>query len=93
MTVHVQLPDRLDYQSVVPLLADIEAVDDDDLVLDAAQVRHMGTLPLQAILSTVKTRAGSGKKTRLANASDSCVDMLSLFGFSPETLTQPETWT
>ena len=93
MSVHVQLHDRLDYQSVAPLLAELRAITDDDLVIDAANVRHLGTLPLQVILSTVKTRAAAGKATRLANASDSCVDILSLFGFSPETLTQPEAWT
>lgn len=93
MSTHVQLHDRLDYQSVAPLLKELSAINDDELIIDASQVRHMGTLPLQVILTTVKSRADAGRKTQLANASDSCIDILSLFGFSPETLTQPETWT
>ncbi len=93
MTTHVQLHDRLDYQSVMPLMEELKAITDDDLVIDAGNLRHLGTLPLQVILAAVKQRAAQGKTTRLANASDGCVDMLSLFGFTPETLTQPEAWT
>lgn len=93
MTSHVQLHDRLDYHSVAPLMEELKTITDDELVIDAANVRHLGTLPLQVILATVKQRAAQGKHTRLANASDGCVDILSLFGFSPETLTQTEAWT
>lgn len=93
MTTHVQLHDRLDYQSVAPLVDELKAISDEELIIDASNVRHMGTLPLQVIMATVKTRAAQGKTTHLTNASDSCVDILGLFGFSPETLTQPEAWT
>ncbi|SFI87220.1 STAS domain-containing protein [Celeribacter neptunius] len=93
MTTHVQLHDRLDYQSVAPLMAELKTITDDELVIDASNIRHMGTLPLQVILATIKMRDAEGKTTRLCNASDSCVDILGLFGFSPETLTQPEAWT
>ncbi|WP_460273461.1 STAS domain-containing protein [Celeribacter sp. ULVN23_4] len=93
MTTHVHLHDRLDYQSVPPLMAELGAITDDTLVIDAGNVRHLGALSLQVILSAVKTRAAQGKSTRLANASDNCIDMLGLFGFTPETITQPEAWT
>ncbi|WP_321363972.1 STAS domain-containing protein [uncultured Celeribacter sp.] len=93
MTTHVQLHDRLDYQSVMPLMEELKTITDDELVIDAGNVRHLGTLPLQVILATVKQRTAQGKQTRLTNASDGCVDILSLFGFSPETLTQTEAWT
>lgn len=92
MSAHVLLHDRLDYQSVAPLLNELKSISDDELVIDASNVRHLGTLPLQVILSCIKTRTEHGQTTRLANASDSCVDILGLFGFSPETLTQSETW-
>jgi len=93
MTVHVQLHDRLDYQSVPPLLSELKAIDDDEVVIDAGQVRHLGALSLQVLLSTIKTRHEAGKSTRITNVSDNCVDLLGLFGFTPETLTQPEDWT
>lgn len=93
MTVHVQLHDRLDYQSVPPLLTELKAIDDAEIVIDAGQVRHLGALSLQVLLSTIKTRQEAGKSTHITNASDSCVDLLSLFGFTPENITQPETWT
>ncbi|MBU2866495.1 STAS domain-containing protein [Pacificibacter marinus] len=93
MTVHVQLHDRLDYQSVPPLLSELKAIEDDEIVIDAGQVRHLGALSLQVLLSTIKSRHEAGKSTQFTNASDSCVDMLGLFGFTPENLTEPETWT
>lgn len=92
MSAHVQLHDRLDYQSVAPLMQELSEVTADELVIDAGNIRHIGTLPFQVLLSAIKSRAAEGKTTRLVNASDSCVDILSLFGFSPETLTQPEAW-
>jgi anti-anti-sigma regulatory factor len=93
MTVHVQLHDRLDYQSVPPLLSELQAIDDGEIVIDAGQVRHLGALSLQVLLSAIKTRHEAGKSTHLVNASDYCIDLLSLFGFTPENLTQPESWT
>jgi anti-anti-sigma regulatory factor len=93
MTVHVQLHDRLDYQSVPPLLAELQAIDDPEIIIDAGQVRHLGAMSFQVLLSAIKTRHEAGKSTRLINASENCVDLLSLFGFTPENLTQPESWT
>ncbi|MCA0044973.1 hypothetical protein [Celeribacter litoreus] len=93
MTTCVQLSDRLDYLAVGPLLSELKGVTDDDLILDASAVRHLGALPLQILLSTIKTRAAAAKRTTLSEPSDSCVDALGLFGFSPQTLTQPEAWT
>lgn len=93
MTVHVQLNSRLDYQSVAPLLSELGAAAGDDVVIDAGQVQHLGTLCLQVIMSTIKSRASAGQSTRFINASDSCVDALSLFGFTPENLIEPEVWT
>ncbi|WP_417243693.1 STAS domain-containing protein [Celeribacter sp.] len=93
MSSTLALPQRLDYQSLPALLDELKSVADDSLVLDAQELRHLGTLPLQTILSAIKTRAETGKTTSVVNANDACVDMLSLFGFTPETLSQPEAWT
>ncbi|WP_417258909.1 STAS domain-containing protein [Celeribacter sp.] len=93
MSKTLALPQRLDYQSLPDLLDELKSVTDDSLVLDAQELRHLGTLPLQTIMSAIKTRAEAGKSTRIANANDACIEMLGLFGFSPETLSQPEAWT
>ncbi|RPE71717.1 hypothetical protein EDD53_0843 [Pacificibacter maritimus] len=93
MTVQVQLHDRLDYQSVGPLLTELREIDDPELIIDAAQVRHLSAQSLQILLSAIKTRHGAGQITRVINASEGCIDLLSLFGFTVENFTQPETWT
>lgn len=89
----LKLPSRLDYQSLPDLIEKLQSAGDEKLIIDAGALRHLGTLSLQAILSTFKTRAAAGQQSALVNANDSTVDMLGLFGFSPETLTQPESWT
>jgi anti-anti-sigma regulatory factor len=93
MTVQVQLHDRLDYQSVAPLISELSAINDAEVLIDASEIRHLGAQCLQVILSAVKTRSQAGQTTQIVNASDACIDTLELFGFTPETLTQPETWT
>ncbi|SLN64768.1 hypothetical protein AQS8620_02970 [Aquimixticola soesokkakensis] len=92
MSTTVTLDARLDYQSVEPLRDTLLAAGPAELVIDAAHVRHIGTLALQTILAVVKTRATNNQATRVREASDACVDQLGLFGFTPETLTQPEEW-
>lgn len=89
----ILLEPRLDYQAVAPLLERLRAAGPAPLTLDAREVGHVGALALQVILSAVKTRAAAGQETRLANPPDACIDQLALFGFSPETLSRPETWT
>lgn len=93
MSATVTLTDRLDFQAVGPLADELRAIDDAALSIDASNVRHLGTLTLQVILATVKSRHASGKTTTLASPSDACVDQLGLFGFTPETLIEPEAWT
>jgi chemotaxis protein CheX len=93
MTVHVQLHDRLDYQSVDPLLAELRDVNDADLIIDAGQVRHLSAQSLQILLSAIKTRHSAGQSTSVINASEGCIDLFSLFGFTAENFTQPENWT
>jgi anti-anti-sigma regulatory factor len=92
MTVHVQLHDRLDYQSAAPLLSELKAIDDAEMIIDASNVRHLGAQSLQILLSAIKTRFEAGHKTQVINPSPACIDILSLFGFTTEKFTNPETW-
>lgn len=93
MSAEIELDPRLDYQSVAPLANTLADVNDDDLTLNARHVVHVGAQALQVLLSAVKTRAAAGQTTSFVNATDTCVDQLGLFGFTPETLANPETWT
>jgi len=93
MGTTICLSERLDYQAVDPLLSEVRAAGDAPLVFDGANVRHIGALALQVLLSTVKTRASAGHETSLTHASDAFVDGLRLMGFTPETLTNMEAWT
>lgn len=93
MSDAVTLGERLDYSSITPLVDKLSTYEGDKLVIDAGGVKHLGALALQVILTSVKSRAEAGKETVFQSASDACVDQLALFGFSPETLTNPEAWT
>lgn len=92
MTATVTLPERLDYQSSAALTKTLSGRDDAVLSIDAAKVRHVGTLALQIVMSSIASRAAQGLETHFINASDACVDQLALYGFSPESLTNPEGW-
>ncbi len=93
MTAQITLNTRLDYQSISPLANELKACQDTDLAIDAGKVRHLGALTMQLLLATAKSRALCGQSTRIINASDACVDQLGLFGYSPESFSQPEAWT
>ncbi|MFT6605403.1 MAG: anti-anti-sigma regulatory factor [Halocynthiibacter sp.] len=93
MSGAITLDSRLDYQAIAPLSDALKAAPAGDMVLDACNVSHVGAQALQVILSAIKTRAASGGSSRIINVTDNCIDQLSLFGFTPESLTEPEAWT
>lgn len=93
MSSAIILDARLDYHALPELVTRLGATGDEPLVIDAAGVSHIGALALQVLLSTIKTRAAADQETTLINLPDAGVEQLALFGFTPETLTQPETWT
>lgn len=93
MSGAITLDSRLDYQSTVPLCEALKSAPEGELLLDACNVSLLGAQALQIILSAIKTRSAVGGTAKIINVSDSCIDQLGLFGFTPETLTEPEAWT
>ncbi|GEM_PF-1044191 len=93
MSSAITLDARLDYHALPELVAKLGTAGDEPLVIDAAGVTHIGALALQVLLSAIRTRAAADLDTALINLPDAGVEQLALFGFTPETLTQPETWT
>jgi|LULE01.1.fsa_nt_gb chemotaxis protein CheX len=85
------LPGKLDLRAAGPLRAALLSERGADLVLDAAQVNHLGALSLQVIRAAAKTWSEAGHSLTLTNVSTDLADQLALLGFSPATLTRWET--
>lgn len=87
-SAQLRLPAKLDQKSAIALADDLRARRGADLGLDARETTHFGTLAVQTVLSAARSWASDGRKLTIFNVSDSCVDQLSLLGFTPETLVE-----
>jgi chemotaxis protein CheX len=87
-TSHLRLARKLDQNATIALIEDLRARRGSDLGLDASDTTHIGSLALQTIVAAAASWARDGHRLTLVNASDACVDQLSLLGFTPETLTE-----
>ena len=84
------LESRLDLTGAKALSAAILEHRGKDLVIDAQAVNHLGAMALQVLRAAAQSWADSGHQFSFQNASTDCADQLSLFGFSPDTVTRWE---
>lgn len=82
----IALPPKLGLGEVGALHQRLLTHADDDLIIDAADVTHMGTLCLQLLIAAGRDRAAAGKLFRLQNVGDGCLRQLAHFGLSPEVI-------
>ena len=87
MTAVLALQERLDFNAVSSLKAEIEGHSGTNLEINASSVTHMGTLCLQVLIAASQDWARSGHRFLLTQPSEICATQLSLHGFSPDTLT------
>ena len=83
----LHLPQRLDLPAAQALALDLIRIRGAPAVLDASQVRRMGALALQVLLSARKTWAADGQTLTIEHPSPEFRDALALFG--AETLGGP----
>ncbi len=86
MTAVITLRGRLDFGAAPDLKAEIIGQSGNDLLIDASDVTHMGTLCLQILIAASQDWARAGRNFNLTSASETCVTQLSLHGFTPETI-------
>ena len=88
MAKRVMLPDKLDTAFAPMLRNELADAQTEDVVLDAAQVQHLGGLCLEVILSAAAIWKRAGLTLQIENATAQLTEDLSHFGLTPETLVE-----
>lgn len=86
MSATVQLAPRLDLPAASTLATTLKEHSDGELVLDMSEVKHLGALCLQVILSAATSAVDAGRSVSLINVSDRVIDQLRVMGMTPETV-------
>ena len=79
---------RLDLPATSALLASLKERDEGDLILDMSEVKHMGALCMQVMLSAAKTAAATDRSFSVINSSDRVVEQLRVMGMTPESIAE-----
>ena len=80
----IPLSGRLDLAAAGPLHAQLMPLTSKPIVLDLAEVTHVGALCLQTLIATARACAGDGGSLSLKNPGDAVVAQLASMGSSPE---------
>lgn len=91
MSAPVQLAPRLDLPAASALLATLRSNTEPDVILDMSEVKHLGALCVQVLISAATTFAAEGRKFSLVNASDRVIDQLRVMGMTPEAIAESST--
>ncbi|WP_299507992.1 STAS domain-containing protein [uncultured Roseobacter sp.] len=84
----IALSPRLDLPAASALMTTLKEHDDGDLILDLAEVKHLGALCLQVMLSAATSAVAQGRSVSLVNASDRVIDQLRVMGMTPEAISR-----
>jgi chemotaxis protein CheX len=88
MAEAVKLAPKLDLSSASDLTATLRALEGKDVVLDMTEVKHLGSLCLQVMLSAATSAVEKGCKFSIVNASDRVIDQMRVMGMTPEAVTR-----
>jgi chemotaxis protein CheX len=84
----IALASRLDLPAASALLLTLKSTSAKAIVLDMSNVRHMGALCLQVILSAAATVRTEGRTLSLVNTSDQVKDQMRVMGMTPEIISR-----
>jgi chemotaxis protein CheX len=88
MSDPIKLAAKLDLSAASTLAAELKQRNDDEVVLDLSDVRHLGALCLQVMLAAATTAIEEGRKLTCINASDRVLDQLRVMGVTPEMISE-----
>ena len=84
MAEPVMLATKLDAAAANALLTTLRDNNDADLTLDMSEVKVLGALCLQVLLSAAKSAGADGRTMTITNVSDRVIDQMRLMGMTPE---------
>ncbi len=88
MTAPLVPPAKLDLAAASPLMVDLRDRTEGPVVVDMSEVRHLGALCLQVLLSAATTATSENREFSLINVSDRVIDQLRVMGLTPEAVSR-----
>lgn len=85
MSGDIKLPARLDLPAAVRLVNELKS-HEGPMIVDAADVSHLGALGLQALIAAARDVQKRGDTFQMINSSDKVLDQLKIMGTAPEQL-------
>lgn len=86
MTASVELAPKLDISAASELTRVLRARKENEVVLDFSEVKHLGALCLQVLLSAATSANAENRRISYVNISERVTDQLRVMGVTPETL-------
>ncbi|MFK7868388.1 MAG: STAS domain-containing protein [Roseobacter sp.] len=88
MSDPITLSAKLDLPAASVLAAELKKRDEQEIILDLSNVRHLGALCLQVMLSAATSALADGRRLVCVNASDRVLDQLRVMGMTPEMISE-----
>lgn len=86
MSDPIQLSPKLDLPAASELATMLKSNSDPEVILDLSEVKHLGAICLQVMISAANTLQKEDRNFSLINASDRVIDQLRVMGMSTETI-------
>lgn len=85
MTGTVTLPARLDLPAATRLVSELRQIDG-PIVVNGAEVKHLGALGLQALVAASRAAHARGATFEVSNGSEKMIEHMATMGVTPEQL-------
>lgn len=82
------LAPKLDLAAASGLMTTLREHTEAEVILDMSEVKHLGALCLQVILSAASTANSENRKILIENVSDRVVDQMRVMGMTPEAISR-----
>ncbi|MEO9652906.1 MAG: STAS domain-containing protein [Roseobacter sp.] len=86
MTDALVLAPKLDLAAASALMTTLRENDKDDMIVDMSEVKHLGALCLQVLLSAASTAHSQNRKFSITKVSDRAMEQMRVMGMTPESL-------
>lgn len=87
MSGTITLPARLDLPAATRLVAELKQIEG-PIVVDGAEVKHLGALGLQALVAASRATHARGDPFDLTNGSEKMIEHMAIMGVTPEQLVE-----
>ena len=86
MSAAIELDAKLDLPAASALKVAFSNHEEQEIIVDFSEVKHLGALCLQVLLSAARTARTEGRSMQIINVPDRVVDQMRVMGVTPETI-------